>query len=357
MNDKYHQICQRIDRRISLGPTATGIIGGVVSSPIGIYLSGLTYGLLLGFACKIGIIAGGFGLGWKVGNQWYSTEEIFQEWIHEKNVWKQILEYYSPQQTSDQSEYMSYFPFSWFQSDTDTTTPPIPTELDIFRSLRDPSTEIGQLYRFCLYLYVERFNYYPREEFPAMGEYKGLVCVVTKFHPKYYLAPTLIYEVTERCAIDDLYPYLYGYYLVENSHLHLDLLPPDISPNTLVVNSDLVSDLPGIPNDILDRASLTFRHLSHQRHPREKISILLKMVNDLSRDLERENITMSCDDLLPILLQIVRQNIDILPVADIKMVFDYYGDTMGEQAYIATAFLTTVQVRLQQESVSKLSEH
>ena len=30
------------------------------------------------------------------------------------------------------------------------------------------------------------------------------------------------------------YPYLYGYYLVENSHLHSDLLPPEINPNSII---------------------------------------------------------------------------------------------------------------------------
>lgn len=356
MNDNYHQICQRIDRRLSLGPKATGILGGVVSSPIGIYLSGLTYGgqlifqgVLLGLTCKFGIIAGGIGLGWKVGNHWYRSDEIFQEWIMERDIWYKILEYYSPETITNPEENNGYFNFWWFYTPTP-PPPPIPTELEIAQSLQDLTSEIGQLYRFCIYLYVERFNYHSRDSFPAMKEYKGVVQVITKFHPKNHQAPTLVYEIVERCVIDDLYPYLYGYYLIENSRLHLDLLPIELSPNTFVVNYKIS---PNIPNDILDRASLTFRHISHQRHPREKISILLKMVNDLSRDLERLHISMSCDDLLPILLQIVQKNIDILPVADIKMVFDYYGDTIGEQAYIATAFLSTVQVRIQQESESK----
>ena len=74
------------------------------------------------------------------------------------------------------------------------------------------------------------------------------------------------------------------------------------------------------------------------------------MVNDLSRGLAELQVNMSCDDLLPILLEVVRRNLDILPVADIKMVFDYYGDTFGEQAYVATALLSTVQVRMQRSN-------
>ena len=61
-----------------------------------------------------------------------------------KNVWKKILEYYSPLQTPNQPTTESYFSFSWFHYDTVTAPPPIPTETDIFRSLRDPTTEIGQ---------------------------------------------------------------------------------------------------------------------------------------------------------------------------------------------------------------------
>jgi hypothetical protein len=369
MDEKYQLICQKIDRRLSVGPKVSGIVGGIVSTPVGSYLSGLTYGgqlicqsVLLGLTCKVGIIAGGIGLGWKFGNQWYSTEEVFEEWVKTEHIWREILFHYSPDElpVTDQTNnnsWSQYFRWGWSQSEVDTCPKPaLPTEIEIARDLLEARSEIGQLYRFCIYLYVERFNYYTTADFSAMAEYKGVVAVITRFHPKYPSCPKLVNEVVERCVIDDLYPYLYGYYLAENSHLHSDLLPPELSVTSIVTTTDPGDVVAKLPSCILDRASLTFRHLSHQRHPREKISILLKMVNDLSRDLDTQNISLSCDDLLPILLQIVKRNIDILPVADIKMVFDYYGDTMGEQAYLATALLSTVQVRLQQTSSVKNDE-
>ena len=361
MDAKYQLICQRIDRRLRVTPKVSGLVGGLVGTPVGSYLSGLTYGgqvlfqgVVLGLMCKVGIIAGGIGLGYKFGNEWYSVTEVFQEWVETKNIWGEILRYYSPETTTETEDtgFSQYFRWGWWSEDstseTSTEQEAIPTELEIANSLLIPGSEISQLYRFCIYLYVERFNYYSSQEFQAMAEYKGVVKVITKFHPKFYQCPTLVYEVVERCVIDNLYPYLYGYYLVENSHLHSDLLPREINPNSIMVSKNTDRRLAELPVEILDRACLTFRHLGYQRHPREKISILLKMVNDLSRDLQEQQVTMSCDDLLPILLEIVQRNIDILPVADIKMVFDYYGDTMGEQAYIATALLTTVQVRQQQ---------
>ena len=184
MNPKYEQICQRIDTRLTVTPRVTGLLGGLASSPVGGYLATATYGgqlvfqsLLLSFACKFGIIAGGVGLGWRMGNQWYQTEEIFQEWVEADGIWRKILHHYRPEssQPSPASTKPSGF-LAWFGfHPTVTPEAPIPTEIQVAQNLLDPTIEIGQLYRFCIYLYIERFNYFPTEEFQAMQEYKEMV--------------------------------------------------------------------------------------------------------------------------------------------------------------------------------------
>ncbi len=93
---------------------------------------------------------------------------------------------------------------------------------------------------------------------------------------------------------------------------------------------------------IINKASLTFRHLPHLLQPREKVSLLVDMVKGIDKDLQNQGITLCCDDLIPIVSQIVMLNLDILPYAEIQLVFDYLENSCNEDAYVATVVLSSL---------------
>jgi hypothetical protein len=153
-----------------------------------------------------------------------------------------------------------------------------------------------------------------------------------------------IKTIIEQRAMEDLYSYIYGHYVMETRRSS-NTIPPMIIIGSRCVKSSLGLVCPRLSDHerIVHTASLKFRHLPHLYHPKEKVAILVEMVKDIDNDLKRQGITLCCDDLIPIVSEIVMCNLDILPNAEIQLVFDYLENSCDEDAYVATVVLSSLQ--------------
>ena len=65
---------------------------------------------------------------------------------------------------------------------------------------------------------------------------------------------------------------------------------------------------------------------------------------------------MCCDDLIPVVAMIIIENKDILPSADIQMIYDYLGDLADEKAYVATVLMSSLEACILKKDEDKASE-
>ena len=66
------------------------------------------------------------------------------------------------------------------------------------------------------------------------------------------------------------------------------------------------------------------------------------MIHNISDEFNKNGITMSCDELTPIICEIIIRNIDIIPNAEIQMIYDYMGHRTDENGYIATVLMASL---------------
>ena len=333
----YQDICDNIEKNTYLNPKNCSIVAGLVTTPLALLFAPViatsTGALLL---IKGISVATGSGVGWKFGSEYYSGTSIAISLVHQPDAWRQLHNFY---QTDD-----SKIEFC---------------EEAIEEQMLNSSTGYGKLYRFANFLFAERYehlftrnkqdNYQgvktPSHDAHILRELNYLVTMMTLKHPMYTADNhNKIKTIVEQRAMEDLYSYIYGHYVME-SRRNGNTLPPMIIIGSSCVKSTLSLVCPQLTDHerIVHTASLKFRHLPHLYHPKEKVAILVEMVKDIDNDLKSQGITLCCDDLIPIVSEIIMCNLDILPYAEIQLVFDYLENSCDEDAYVATVVLSSLQ--------------
>lgn len=324
----YQDICDNIKSDSYLTPKTCSLVGGLLSTPIGIVFAPVvatSAGVLL--LVKGATMVAGTTIGWKLGNDYYGGNEILVSLMHQPDAWKRLHQGY---QTSDENQDYQ--------------------EEAVESQLLDTRHDCGKLYRFSTFLFAERYEQLllkdnsqtdaSSDKF-VLRELKNLVDMMTLKHPMYTQENYHnIRAIIEQRAMDDLYTYIYGHYIIESSRNTRAFTPLLIKSQNHIWTAHKLS-----PRDLMvHRASLQFRHLPHLRHPREKVAILVNMVKDIDNDLKKQGVTLCCDDLIPIVSDIIMRNLDILPSAEIQLVFDYLENSCDEDAYVATVVLSSLQV-------------
>jgi hypothetical protein len=172
-----------------------------------------------------------------------------------------------------------------------------------------------------------------------------MVNMMTLKHPMYSSDKYLeIRGTIEHRVMEDLYSYVYGHYVMQARYSK-----DNVSPVIIIASSSSKGPMTTLCHKLTDheriihKASLKFRHLPHLYHPKDKVSILVEMVKGIDNDLQKLGIILCCDDLIPIVSKVVMYNLDILPQAEIRLVFDYLENSCNEDAYVATVVLSSLQ--------------
>ena len=331
----YQDICENIESDSYLTPKTCGLMGGIISTPIGIILAPFVVTSVTAVLLVKGVtMAAGSGLGWKLGNDFYGGNEIIIALMHQPDAWKRLHNGYKTSEPNQE-----------YQEDA------------IEDKLLDTRYSFGKLYRFATFLFAERYeqlylNHQPKTESTDMvttdkhilRELNCLVDMMALKHPMYTRENfDTIRMVIEQRAMDDLYSYIHGHYIMETKKKNQNITPLlliESRKNKLTPSTKKLTQ----HEKLVHRASLQFRHLPHVHHPKEKAAILVNMVKDIDNDLKEQGITLCCDDLIPIVSEIIMCNLDILPSAEIQLVFDYLEKSFDEDAYVATVVLSSLQV-------------
>lgn len=341
MSQNNTDICRQVNKREWAYPALLGVCGGLLgtfSSNLGIGGQFLIQAIYWTIGYKIVLILTGAGMGWKIGNSFYDPGKAIEQLISEPEIWKLIKQNYKPN-----DEPMLY------------------KKGLVIPTLLDTSLDIGKLYTFCSFIFIERYENMESEE-QVMREFKYMVHVLTAKHPMLKDSePVTLMNIIERRVIEDLYPYIYSYYLItnKNSQKKLDpllakTLSTDKIPLVAINNYDniiklILSETNSQVNNIRDKiecilisASNIFRQLPEAKHPQDKAKLLIKMTKLISDRLAEYNIIVSADLLIPIVSNLIIQNIDIVPGAEIKMAYDYLGHLANEDAYVVTVLLSSL---------------
>ncbi len=347
MNLNYLEICQRVNRKTWITPALIGVAGGVVGT-LGSSLSMggqlLFQALYWTLGYKLVVISAGAGMGWKIGHRIYGPNDAIMELVKDPQLWKLLRTSY---QSQDKKE-----PYK---------------RMTAISLLQDTSRDIGKLYQFSLFLFIERYGEIS-QDLQLMTEFKSVVSLLTQKHPMYQDGDTTnksvsgqnqeLQDLIERRVIEDLYPYIYSHYLRFNKTTH-QKLNPQIKDRGLIVATppknnnqitcQLTEELAQLTSSqqlqagkSLDQASKTFRQLSYHVHPKDKAAILIKMVKDISSNFQEVGINVSCDLLIPLVSKIILDNMDMVPAAEIKMTYDYLGHLTNEDGYVITVLLSSL---------------
>ena len=319
MDVPYRDIYKNIEKKNWITPSICSISLGYASSPIlqTIYEVGTSMHLfyqpiLLGLSFKLVVAISSMGIGWTIGKSFCNTEYNIEELYTNPDTWKIINKVFVSNDRKVEFK-----------------------EGLVETMLTDTSLDIGKLFHFCNFIFIERYEHLLHNECMVMQDYRHLAQLLTLKHPMYSSENYLtILDIIEYKVMNDLYPYIHVYYLmnqsnkqrnINNNHNYLDCYPK----NKQILLEKAIKD-----------ASLIFRHLPHEQHPNDKVSIMLQMVKGLEKDFKNMGMDMCCDDLIPVVAMIIIDNKDILPSADIQMIYDYLIDVSDEKAYVATILMS-----------------
>ena len=349
MHSTYLTIYNQINKETWICPTIFGVVGGItgmLSSNLSIGSQIIFNALYWTIGYKIILVMAGAGMGWQLGLNLYNPKKAIDELVKNKDLWTLIMNSYEPDDT---------------KIDYKRTT--------AIEILLDTRLDIGKLYQFCCFLFIERYEYISSNE-EVLNEFKYIVRILTVKHPMYHKdCEHELLDLIERRTFNDLYPYIYGHYLVKNSSSHKKMLPittesaleVPIGVSIIPINaikttdnkwfdllfSDIKNKTPELKdavNKILLKASNEFRRLPNEIYPKDKAELLINMVKILSDDFQKLDINISCDLLIPIVSFIIMKNIDIVPGAEIKMIYDYLGHLSNEEGFMVTVLLSSLMV-------------
>ena len=304
------------------------ILGGLLGTPIGCAVAGAAIGsqlVLTAMICKYTCVGAGAGAGWQFGSP--DAIQTLQNNITEPHLWRLI-----------QGEFLS--------NDSPTAYVTEGAESYFVNTL----TDLGKLYAVILVLFAERYEIRSEafgRESVLMEEFQEMVELLVDKHPMSHMASRdekaeLTY-IVERRLLRDLAPYLQCHYASYNQKLHDRTQGPTWSPLDELKSQSLVKINAKALGACIRNASMQFRHLPHEPHPRDKVSILVSMVKELARDLDGLGVKMSCDHLTPLVSAILLRNLDTLPGGEIAMVYDYLRNHAGEEGYTATVLMAALK--------------
>ena len=163
MDVPYRDICKKIERKNWVTPSICSISLGYASNPIvqAIYELGTSIHLfyppiLLGIAFKLVFAVSGMGIGWTLGkflcNKEYNIEDLYTN----PDTWKIINKVFVS--SDKQMEFKE--------------------EL-VEKVLTDTTLDIGKLYHFCNFIFIERYEHLLHNECMIMQDYRQLVQLLT----------------------------------------------------------------------------------------------------------------------------------------------------------------------------------
>jgi hypothetical protein len=320
MKNKNIIIYENINSPKYISLACTSILGGIISN-IGLVFFPF---FPLYFASKAIIIGVGTTLGYKLGD--YCTNTDWNTFIRNDNIWQIIFNYYSKNKKPIIKKDNNY------------------TQYEIINYLIDTRNIISDIYQFCYAVLLERYECL---DIKLLKEIKCIAVVICKLHPLYNIDDEkIIYETIERYIMDDFKPYLIDFYIKDNKVEYYNFYLLD----NIHINIDYKISI--------DRLNIIFRQLLHHSHPSDKIKILLFIVKEISRQYEENGLVANTDDLIPILSCIILENKDIIPSAQLKLIYDYLGDGIDESAYTSTILLSSLEYcnslkNIKNESISK----
>ena len=257
---------------------------------------------------KFLFIASGLKIGWSMCSRFWTEQFCIESFIHDKNIWK-ILH----KEINLKEEQFSQL--SKLQ------------KKQIINEIYDPNTQIGAIYNTGIIVFLERYNRPYLNTFnddttckqvylkQISKEYKNLLYFLRK------KLPMLSKQEIELIVNKDIYPYIYGYYLLfqeEKLSKKKNLIDPKYDYLLKIITPIL--------------ANITL-----YKHPQEKIEILKDIISKIEEEYRNKNWGMlNCDELIPMLCYILDSYPKCLPGADICMVYDYYCDSLDRDGYIAT---------------------
>ena len=311
-NKSVETISNRLFKKNMTYPTTFSIIGGLLSNPITNFIIGSTIvwnPILYPIGINSIISLTGCSLGWLYGRT-IEDIESFNNLIINDQCWKIINE--KIEMTEDIQEYNKYI---------------------VGYMITNCASDIGKLYIFCTTLFIERYEYIETNT-QLMNEFRQMVALLSLKHPMYTKEKySEIKDSIERIALNDLYSYIHSSYLITHKNDYNNI---DKNFDFYYISKHTTSEV--IENTILT-ACKAFKLIPYISHPKDKIDILIKMIQNISDELEKQGILMSCDELTPIICEIIIRNIDIIPNAEIQMIYDYMGDKCDENGYVATVLM------------------
>ena len=283
-----------------------GIIGGIISNPL-LYLIGLINpigfaGLLTtGLITKSIISVSGFGLGWNLNYR----QDMYQ-YIYNDNFWIILSR-------------------SIKLTDKITFNPDTITDV-----LQNDNLQIGLLYQLCIYIFIERFS--GKSDTDEINlEIQQIIYILLVNHPMYsvFNSKTIKYEI-EQLLYSHLYPYINCIYILNHSQIYNN------NNDFYIVNNNLLPI-----KKYINQISEEFRQIINITHPYEKSQFVVNLFKQLAERLQKENIILNADLLLEIVPQIILNNKDIIPKAQIQMMYDYLQDSFDEHGYMATMLISS----------------
>lgn len=295
--------------------------GGLIGFPLGCWFSGISVGgqLLLQtvfstIMCKFVFVASGLQAGWSLGNQWWNESDCIEELLHNPNIWK-ILHDNIPE-ISENTE------------DTDKSSK---TQIDIY----DKSTPAGSLYHMALIVFLERFHYHQlcgdSIKTKISSDYHQLVRLLEK------KIPYVDKSRWEQYVYSDTYPYIYSSYWMEQQ-------VKEVCDASLVRDQEDESKLSSM---IYQRIKPILEKISQVQHPQLKFEVLKQVIDEVVHLYHLQSWKMpSCEDIMPIICAILikysTEKNKRLPMVDIYMVYDYFGDCFDEKGYISTLWMSAL---------------
>lgn len=315
LESDHEAICDKIVTKPAWKSGAYCVLGGILGNCAILGLALCSPIFIGAVVCKYTCTGIGAGAGWRYGIP--GGLETLETMLLDGDIWNQIT--------------------SRFKSED----PRIPfSAQELEEVFLDTRTDYARLYTITLAIFAERYERLPfsLESGLMMQEFRQMVRLLVKHHPMWELerVEDIQYSV-ERRLIRDLQPYLTSHYSSYNKNLENHPHPTELSTITRSSQNDPIQAC-------IRSASMHFRHLRHEPHPKDKASILVSMIRGVATDLSVANITMSADDLLPIVISILVYNIDMLPGGDIALVYDYLRDNAGEDAYTATVLMSALHI-------------
>ena len=290
--------------------------GGLIGFPLGCWASGITVGgqvvmqtFLSTILCKFVFIASGIRMGWSVGTTWWDENDCLKELLQDKKIWKYLHD----------------------------EIPVVVKNTQKDENIHDSNSVIGNLYQMSLLVFLERFNVYQSEsksiKSTILSDYNQLVYLLS------VKIPWISREDWDKHVYRDTYPYIYSSYWMEQqiNNVSSDRICEDQEDNEKLSNL------------IYHRTLPIFKKITQVQHPQLKLEVLKSVIEEIVQMYHIQFWKMpSCEEIMPIICAMLVKYSSLengkscLPIADIHMVYDYFGSNFDESGYISTLWMSAI---------------